>query len=136
MVRKESLKVDFASEVSIMKALGGRWEFNFRRRTNSDQPGRLIARAVGTHCLCRHFGHFVQACADRMSKISTQFGLAVRKLRKQIQLTQEELASRCGLHRTYLTDIERGARNPSLKIIERIAAGLGISIPGLMRSIR
>jgi len=48
-----------------------------------------------------------------------------------LRITQEELADRAGLHRTYIAGIERGARNPSLKSIEKIAKGLQLSIAGL-----
>jgi transcriptional regulator with XRE-family HTH domain len=57
-----------------------------------------------------------------------RFGMTVRKQRKILNLSQEELAGRAGLHRTYISDIERGGRNLSLGSMERIAAGLGVSI--------
>ena len=46
-------------------------------------------------------------------------------------LSQEELAARAGLHRTYLADIERGSRNVALLNIEKIAAALSISLSSL-----
>lgn len=58
----------------------------------------------------------------------THFGLAVRKLRKNQGISQEELAERCGLHRTYISDVELGKRNVSLENIERIASSLNISL--------
>ena len=54
--------------------------------------------------------------------IAVRFGQAVRKLRREQNISQEELAERCGLHRTYISDIELGKRNVSLENIERIAA--------------
>jgi transcriptional regulator with XRE-family HTH domain len=51
----------------------------------------------------------------------------IHKRRESLGLSQEELAQRSGLHRTYVSDIERGARNPSLKTVCRIAEGLGIT---------
>jgi CheY-like chemotaxis protein/DNA-binding XRE family transcriptional regulator len=57
------------------------------------------------------------------------FGLVVREIRKERQLSQEELAGLSGLHRTYITDIERGTRNVSLKNITRIAQAVNISLP-------
>jgi len=55
------------------------------------------------------------------------FGLAVRRLRNGHGLSQEELAHRIGMHRTYLGGIERGERNPSLRNILRLADALGTS---------
>jgi len=59
------------------------------------------------------------------------FGSVVRERRNYLRISQEELADRAGLHRTYITDIERGARNPSLKSIEKIAKALQLSIAAL-----
>jgi transcriptional regulator with XRE-family HTH domain len=55
------------------------------------------------------------------------FGAAVRALRGRSQLTQEALAHKCDMDRTYLSGIERGVRNPSLTNILRIAASLGVT---------
>ncbi len=63
--------------------------------------------------------------------IRIRFGLAVRKRRSELGISQEELAGRCDLHRTYLADIERGSRNLSLFSIEKVAKGLGVSIGDL-----
>jgi transcriptional regulator with XRE-family HTH domain len=52
-------------------------------------------------------------------------------MRHELGLTQEVLADRGGLHRTYIADIERGLRNPSLGSIERLAVGLGCEIAEL-----
>jgi len=65
--------------------------------------------------------------------ITVRFGLAIKYLRLRQELTQEELAHRAVLHRTYLTDIERGTRNPSIEVIEKLANGLGISLTELFR---
>ena len=54
------------------------------------------------------------------------FGEAVRSIRKQRGISQESLALICGLDRTYISGIERGARNPSLTNIFKIAAALDI----------
>lgn len=55
------------------------------------------------------------------------FGDAIRSVRKQRNLSQESLALKCGLDRTYISGIERGARNPSLTNIFKIAAALDSS---------
>jgi transcriptional regulator with XRE-family HTH domain len=55
-------------------------------------------------------------------------GTAIRKRRTFLRISQEELAVRSGLHRTYLSDVERGARNPSIKTIEKIAQALQVPV--------
>jgi len=57
------------------------------------------------------------------------FGVSVQKLRYGLGISQEELAERADLHRSYIADIERGARNPTLRTIKKLAKGLGVS-PG------
>ena len=55
------------------------------------------------------------------------FGKAVRKYRTLLGLSQEELADRAAIHRTYIGGIERGERNPTLTMIRRLARALRIS---------
>ena len=52
------------------------------------------------------------------------FGETVRRLREIEEISQEELADRCGLHRTYVGSVERGERNVSLANIVRLAKAL------------
>jgi len=66
-----------------------------------------------------------------MAKIERLFGERVRELRLLRGLSQEELAFRAGVHRTYLSGIERGVRNPSLKNINAIAEAMGITLSDL-----
>ncbi len=63
--------------------------------------------------------------------IRERFGFAVKDRREALGLTQEEFAERAGIHRTYLSDIERGMRNVSLINIERVASGLSMKISEL-----
>jgi len=63
--------------------------------------------------------------------VEKQFGERVRALRLAIGLSQEELAFKSGMHRTYLGGIERGERNPSLRNIAAIAKALGVTLPQL-----
>ena len=63
--------------------------------------------------------------------IRIRFGRALRRIREEQGINQEEAADRCGLHRTYYSGIERGIRNVSLVNIERIAKGLKKSLPDL-----
>ena len=55
-------------------------------------------------------------------------GPAFRQLREQAGLSQEGLAFEAGLDRTYISGIERGRRNPSLKSMQRIAEQLGVTL--------
>lgn len=58
---------------------------------------------------------------------------SVHERRDQLRISQEELASRAGLHRTYISDIERGARNPSLKTLCRLAEALELTTSDLIK---
>lgn len=60
------------------------------------------------------------------------FGLVVRELRQANAITQEALAEKAGLHRTYISLLERGLRNPSLTVIQQLASALEISITQLI----
>lgn len=53
-------------------------------------------------------------------------GRALRRYRLAKGLSQEEFADLCGLDRTYVSGIERGLRNPTVVVLERMAAVLGI----------
>ena len=66
-----------------------------------------------------------------MDAYQQDFGRRIRRLRQQRGCTQEELAFRAGIHTTYLSGIERGVRNPSLKNIRAIAAALGVPVTAL-----
>ena len=63
---------------------------------------------------------------DHRLRIEARFGRNVRSLRKQRHLTQEELAALCHVHQHYISDIERGVRNVSLRVVETIARALGV----------
>ena len=67
--------------------------------------------------------------------IRTRFGLRVRELRRAQSLSQEALAERCGLDRTYISGIERGKRNVSLQNIEVIAKALGVTLSALFKRL-
>ena len=68
-------------------------------------------------------------------QIRFRFGNAVRKLRMQKNISQEDFAYLCGLHRTYISDIELGKRNISLDNIEKIAEAFNISLADLFKEI-
>lgn len=67
-----------------------------------------------------------------MADIRIKLGNKVKQIRQKKTLSQEELAFESGLHRTYISDIERGSRNVSIKNIEKIAKALGVSLKELM----
>ncbi len=73
--------------------------------------------------------------AKRRSDLRDHFGYAVKRRREERGWTQEELAERAGIHRTYLSDIERGGRNPSLINIGRLAKALKVSLPALFEGV-
>lgn len=67
--------------------------------------------------------------------ILIRYGQVVRKVRLEQGISQEELADRCGLHRTYISDIELGKRNLSLENIERIAISLNKSLSEFFKEV-
>ena len=60
--------------------------------------------------------------------INKVFGKKVAEMRKMQHLSQEELADRCNVHRTYIGSIERGEKSPTLNTVEKIAKGLNVEI--------
>lgn len=69
----------------------------------------------------------------KASPISVAFGKAIKQEREKQRITQEELADRCSLDRTYISRIERGYKNPTLSVVWDIATvGLEISFLSLM----
>jgi transcriptional regulator with XRE-family HTH domain len=65
------------------------------------------------------------------TKISENFGKQVKKLRLEKEMSQEELAEKLNIHRTYMSFIERGQRSPSLVLIFKISRALGVKLPEL-----
>ena len=59
-------------------------------------------------------------------------GQNVRRIRKDRGWSQEELAFESGLHRTYISGIERGARNPTILILARLAETLQVTVDQLV----
>ena len=68
--------------------------------------------------------------------LAENFGMAVRKHRELLRLNQEELADRAGVDRTYLSGVERGARNPTLEVMQRIATALGADLDVVFATAR
>jgi len=65
----------------------------------------------------------------RSDNLRSSFGRAVRERRLELGLTQEELAHESGLNRSYITDVERGARNVALVNVARLVHALDMTIP-------
>jgi len=65
--------------------------------------------------------------------IHFQVGANVRRLRNAKGWSQEQLAFECDLDRTYISGVERGVRNPTLSILERVAKALGVNIEALVK---
>lgn len=68
--------------------------------------------------------------------VAGSIGAAVRKHREILRLSQEELGERAGLDRTYISQVERSTRNPTMLSLQRIAHGLGIELDVLVASAR
>jgi transcriptional regulator with XRE-family HTH domain len=71
----------------------------------------------------------------RADGIVERFGKRVQSLRKERGLSQEAFAAACGLDRTYISGIERGRRNLSLRNIEVIAKALRVTISQLLAGL-
>jgi transcriptional regulator with XRE-family HTH domain len=63
--------------------------------------------------------------------LKTLLGMAIKTQRTSLGISQEELAYRAGLHRTYVSDLERGVRNPSVDSIGKLARALEVSVSDL-----
>jgi len=65
-------------------------------------------------------------------RLTSVLAANLRSHRGRMQLSQEALAERCGLHRTYVGSVERGERNVTLSSLEVLARALGVSVPELL----
>lgn len=70
-----------------------------------------------------------------MSKLSVEIGQRIRSYRLQKNLNQEELAEKCGLHPTYIGQVERGEKNATIESISKIATGLSLPLSTLFENI-
>ena len=68
-----------------------------------------------------------------MENININFGRRVKELRLIQNISQEELAFRCQLSKNYVSDVERGTRNVTLKVVEKFAQGLKVPVHILFR---
>jgi len=68
-----------------------------------------------------------------MEKEVLNFGRNLRKIRLSKKLSQGEVAKTLGVHRSYISGLERGARNPSLVTVQKVAKALGVSADKLIK---
>lgn len=66
--------------------------------------------------------------------INVCFGRNVKTIREQLGWSQEDLAECANLHRTYISGVERGVRNPTLEIVQKLAEALGVSPADLLKA--
>lgn len=67
--------------------------------------------------------------------IKEKLGNRIRELRKEKNISQEDLASKAKLHRTYLSSVKRGLKNVSVENIEKIALALEVEIKDLFKKV-
>lgn len=65
--------------------------------------------------------------------VKQRLGRNVRRLRAAKGISQEAFAEEADIHRTYVSDIERGARNPTITVVEKLALALGVTASDLLR---
>ena len=72
---------------------------------------------------------------NQVVNVNKELGMRIRYLRKSKDMTIEALAFESGINRNYLGDMERGKRNPTLVVLQRVAHGLGITLEELFKGI-
>lgn len=70
-----------------------------------------------------------------MEPLARQFGAVVRRLREAAGVSQEALAADAGLHRTYISMLERGVRMPSILVARQVAKALGTTMGALLTEV-
>lgn len=70
-----------------------------------------------------------------MDPLARQFGAVVRRLREAAGTSQEALAADAGLHRTYISMLERGVRMPSILVAQQVARALGTTMGALLTQV-
>lgn len=64
--------------------------------------------------------------------VRRRVGANMRSAREALGVSQEELADRAGIHRTYISGVERGVRNPTITVLEKIAKALRVKVATLL----
>ncbi|MDY6781082.1 MAG: helix-turn-helix transcriptional regulator [Cyanobacteriota bacterium] len=70
----------------------------------------------------------------QFSGLNQVVALNLRRMRKELGISQEDLAEKCGLHRTYIGAIERSERNITLQTLEKLAKSLDIAPHDLLQN--
>ena len=70
-----------------------------------------------------------------MDQLARQFGAVVRRKREAASVSQEALAEAAGLHRTYISMLERGVRMPSILVARQVAEALGTTLGALLTEV-
>ena len=68
--------------------------------------------------------------------VNKELGMRIRYLREQLKMTLEDLSFESNVNKNYLSDLERGNRNPTVKILTRIAEALQVTLEELFKGIR
>ena len=68
--------------------------------------------------------------------IQTQLGMRIRYLRKERKMSQLDLSLESGVNKNYISDLEKGRRNPTIVILNRIAVALNIDLATLFKGIQ
>jgi DNA-binding XRE family transcriptional regulator len=88
-------------------------------------------------CIVRTVSTIMVGGSDNDDDVGRRaFGARVRELRMRAGLSQEQLADQAGMHRTYVSSLERGQRNVGLDNILRLAAGLRVPPADLFQADR
>ena len=69
------------------------------------------------------------------AELSKQFGLVIKEYRGNLKISQEELADRAGVHRTYIGMIERGEKNITLENIKKLSEALNVKMKTLFENL-
>jgi transcriptional regulator with XRE-family HTH domain len=70
-----------------------------------------------------------------VAKLEKQIAALIRKRRQAAGMSQELLADEAGLHRTYISLLERGLRMPSMLVFQQLARGLGTTMTSLVQEL-
>ena len=71
---------------------------------------------------------------QRMS-VKQRVSRNIQRIRREKDLSQEEVAHRASIHQTYLSGVEKGKRNPSILVVERIANALGVDVSEIFKAV-